>query len=68
MRLAQLQAWWLRMWTKKRKPATERLERASRQHRISDAQVRKAALDQVDRHAILLATVRATLDRLECKR
>lgn len=56
------------MWANKRKAETERLKQASRQHRLSNAQVRKAALDQVDRHAILVATLRATLDRLEARR
>lgn len=48
--------------------ARERLERASRRHRATDAEVRKAALDQVDRHAALVETLRATLDRLEARR
>jgi hypothetical protein len=58
----------MRMWAKKRRIETERLKQASRQHCASNAQVRKAALDQVDRHAILVATLKATLDRLEAKR
>lgn len=66
--LARLKICGTAMWAKKRRLESERLKQASRQHRASNAQVRKAALDQVDRHAMLVATLKVTLDRLGAKR
>jgi hypothetical protein len=44
--------------------ACERLRRASHTHFLSDASVKKAALDQVDRISDVRATVAALLDRM----
>lgn len=52
---------------RKSDPVRERLRLASHLHRLTNAKVRKAALDQVDRYAALVQALRAAIDRLESK-
>lgn len=45
-------------------PSRDRLRRASDLHRLTNAEVRRAALDQVDRYAVLVEALRATIRAL----
>ena len=64
MTLAAIADFWRRLRVSRCDRAGERLRSASHAHRLSDASVKKAALDQVDRISDVRATVAALLDRM----
>lgn len=65
---ASLTRWWNRMRLRPCKAEARRLKRASALHRLSDASVKRAALDQVDRTHDVHAALQALLAQMDGRR